>query len=140
MLKYAKCLCEACIFQWIHQAWTFPSPEFFSWKLIKIRKNHKMGHRASKIGFSGINRDGFFMKITFPRSVCVRNITFDRFLKIFKKNKKCQKNIIFLKSSKNHSEPVKKSKSRFVIFFPSEHHCLTVLHCTAHHDCYCARY
>ena len=47
-----------------------------------------MGHRGSKIGFSGINRDGFFMKITFPRSVCVRNITFDRFLKIFEKNRK----------------------------------------------------
>ena len=50
--------------------------------LKKLRK-HKMGHRGSKIGFSGINRDGFFMKITFPRSVCVKNITFDRFLKIF---------------------------------------------------------
>ena len=46
-----------------------------------------MGHRGSKIGFSGINRDGFFMKITFPMSVCVKNITFDQFLKILEKNK-----------------------------------------------------
>ena len=44
-----------------------------------------MGHRGSKIGFSGINRDGFFMKITFPRSVCLKNIFFARFLKIFEK-------------------------------------------------------
>ena len=41
------------------------------------KKSHKIGHRGSKIGFSGINRDGFHMKITFPRSVCVKNITFD---------------------------------------------------------------
>ena len=70
-----------------------------------------MGHRGSKIGFSGINRDGFFMKITFPRSVCVKNITFDRFLKIFEKSLKNVKNYIFSKSSKNRSEPVKNSKS-----------------------------
>ena len=72
-----------------------------------------MGRRGSKIGFSGINRDGFFMKITFPMSVCVKNITFDRFLKIFKKS---VKTCIFSKSSKNRSEPVKNSKSRFFNF------------------------
>ena len=70
-----------------------------------------MGHRGSKIGFSGINRDGFFMKITFPSSVCLKNITFERFLKIFEKNENIQKHVekmVFLKSSKNRSEPVKK--------------------------------
>ena len=60
-----------------------------------------MGRRGSKIGFSGINLDGFFMKITFSRSVCVRNVTFDRFLKIFKKIgnfRKREEKMIFLKS------------------------------------------
>ena len=79
-----------------------------------------MGHRGSKIGFSGTNLDGFFMKITFSKSVCVRNVTFDRFLKIFKKSeifKNMSTKLIFLKSSKNRSEPVKKSKSRFFHFF-----------------------
>ena len=55
-------------------------------------KIYKMGHRGLKIGSSGINRDGFFMKITFPRSVCVKNITFDRFLKIFDKLENVPKN------------------------------------------------
>ena len=52
-----------------------------------IRNGNQIGPRASKIGFSGLNRDGFFIKITFPRSVCVRSITFYRFLKIFEKMK-----------------------------------------------------
>ena len=56
-----------------------------------------MGHRGSKIGFSGINLDCFFMKITFPRSVCVKNITFDWFLKIFEKKSKIVKQNDFLK-------------------------------------------
>ena len=76
-----------------------------------------MGHRGSKIGFSGINRDGFFMKITFPRSVCVKSITFDRFLKIFEQKSKIVKIAFFSKSSKIRSEPVKISKSRFCLLF-----------------------
>ena len=79
-----------------------------------------MGRCGSKIVFSGINRDGFFMKITFPRSDRVRNVTFDRFLKIFEQNEHSQKHLekmIFLKPPKNRSEPVKKSKSRFCFFF-----------------------
>ena len=61
-----------------------------------------MGHRGSKIGFSGTNLDGFFMKITFSMSVCVRKVTFGRSLKIFEKKNENFKNIsdkmIFLKS------------------------------------------
>merc|ERR1712078_638437 len=72
----------------------------------KLRKIHKMGHRGSKIGFSSIDRDGFFMKITFPRSLSVRSIAFDSFLKIctknIKKNKKYQnRQKIILDRSKN---------------------------------------
>ena len=67
-----------------------------------------MGHRGSKISFSGINRDGFFMKITFPRSVCIRNATFYRFLKIFGEKTENAKQCIFSKSSENHFELVKK--------------------------------
>ena len=58
-----------------------------------------MGHRGSKIGFSGINRHGFFMKIMFSMSVCVKNVTLDRFLQIFEKTLKILKN---QKSSKTH--------------------------------------
>ena len=63
----------------------------FEQKIDKIWKNHKMGHRGLKIVFAGLNRDGFFMKIMFPRSVCVKNITFDVFLKIFVFFKNCFK-------------------------------------------------
>ena len=42
-----------------------------------------MGHRASKINFNRIIGTDFDLKITFPMSIRVRNVTFDRFLKIF---------------------------------------------------------
>ena len=67
-----------------------------------------MGHRGSKIGFDGIIGTDFDLKIIFPRSIRVRNVTFDRFLKIFEKK---LENLFFSKSSKNHYEPVKNSKS-----------------------------
>ena len=72
-----------------------------------------MGHRGSKIDFNRIIGTDFDLKITFPTSIRVRNITFDRFLKIFTKNreKKNGENMIFSKSPKNCFEPVKKSKS-----------------------------
>ena len=47
-----------------------------------------MGHRGSTIGFDGIIGTEFDLKITFPPSIRVRNVTFDRFLKIFGKNRK----------------------------------------------------
>ena len=50
-----------------------------------------MGHRGSKIGFDGIISTEFDLKITFPPSIRVRNVTFDRFLKIFEKNRKITK-------------------------------------------------
>ena len=56
------------------------------------------------------------MKIMFQMSICVRNVTFDRFLKIFKKTKNVE-NCIVSKSSKNHFEPVKKSKYYFFADF-----------------------
>ena len=74
-----------------------------------------MGHRGSKIGFDGIIGTDFDLKIIFPPSIRVRNVTFDRFLKIFghfqnKKNQINVKNVIFSKPTKKRSEPVKKSK------------------------------
>ena len=50
-----------------------------------------MGHRGSKIDFNRIIGTDFDLKITFPTSIRVRNITFDRFLKIFTKNRKFAK-------------------------------------------------
>ena len=50
-----------------------------------------MGPRASKIDFDRIILDGFDPIITFMRSVCVRNTTFDRFLKIFENLEKSMK-------------------------------------------------
>ena len=78
-----------------------------------------MGHRGSKIGFSGINRDGFFMKIMFSRSACVRNVTFDRVLKIFGRGGKREreKEKSFFKIVKNQFEPVKKSEYPFLFDF-----------------------
>ena len=52
-----------------------------------------MGHRGSKVGFSGINRDGLFMKIMFSKFVCSRNVAFDRGLKIFEHKNRIFKNI-----------------------------------------------
>ena len=72
-------------------------------KLQKSQKYHKMGPRASKIQDHGIILTDFDPKITFPTSIRVRNVTFDRFLKIFgKKSKNRRKNrkIIFFKISK----------------------------------------
>ena len=56
------------------------------------------------------------MKITFSMSVCVRNITFDRFSKIFEKITNVE-NLFFPKSSKTHVEPVKKLNSRVCLNF-----------------------
>ena len=81
----------------------------------KIKKCHKMGSHASKIGLSGINKHVFYTKNTFLTSIRARNITFDWFLKILMKNQKMKKNV-FSKFSKNHFELVKNSKSRFFIF------------------------
>ena len=75
-----------------------------------------MGHRGSKIGFSGINRDGFFMKITFPSSVCVKNITFDRFLKIFEKYQKMSKIAFFQNRQKIVLNRSKIQNLYFLIF------------------------
>ena len=52
-----------------------------------------MGSRTSKIDFSDFILDGFDPKITFPPSIRVRNITFDRFLKIFGNYEHFKKNV-----------------------------------------------
>ena len=49
------------------------------------RKIIKIGPRASKIDLNGIILGGFDPKITILMSISVRNLTFDRFLKIFEK-------------------------------------------------------
>ena len=66
-----------------------------------------MGHHGSKIDFSGIILGGFDPKITIPMPIRVRNLTFDQFLKIFRKQK-ITKKCFFSKSHENRSEPVKK--------------------------------
>ena len=62
-----------------------------------------MGHHGLKIDFSGIILGGFDPKITTPMSIRVRNLTFDQFLKIFRKVRKMRKNRpkIVLNRSKN---------------------------------------
>ena len=47
-----------------------------------------MGHHGSKIDFSGIILGGFDPKITIPMQIRVGNLTFEQFLKIFKKIEK----------------------------------------------------
>ena len=49
------------------------------------RKIIKMGPHASKMDLDGIILGGFDPKITILMSISVRNLTFDRFLKIFEK-------------------------------------------------------
>ena len=72
-----------------------------------------MGHHGSKIDFSGIILGGFDPKITIPMQIRVRNLTFEQFLKIFKKMENDEKKHVFSKPPENRSEPVKKSKYRF---------------------------
>ena len=89
--------------------------------MIKHDKNrktsHKIGHRGSKIGFSGINRDGFLMKITFPRSVCVRNVTLDRFLKISEKKIKKMSKISFFQNRQKIILNRSKNQNLDLLFF-----------------------
>ena len=73
-----------------HAAPTHPSHPIAPWLQggpKKLEKCHKIGPRGLKIDYNGIIRTVFDPKITFPTCVRVKNVTFDRFLKIFKKIK-----------------------------------------------------
>ena len=71
----------------------------------KSKKSHKMGHRGSKIDFNRIIGTDFDLKITFPTSIRVRNITFYRCLKIFEKAQKTNKQKVKTKTfSLNHQK------------------------------------
>ena len=56
-------------------------------------KCHKIGPRGTKIDYKGIILTDFDMKITFPTSIRVRNLIFDRFLK--QKTKQTENSPIF---------------------------------------------
>ena len=66
-------------------------------KLLKLFRQpcHEMGSRTSKIDFSDFILGGFHSKITILMSICVRDITFDRFLNIFQQRHKMWKICFF---------------------------------------------
>ena len=59
------------------------------WEIL--RKIIKMGPRASKINLDSTILGGFDIKIMFLMSVCVRNLTFHRFLAILGNFQKLKK-------------------------------------------------
>ena len=82
----------------------------------KSEKCHKIDPCGSKIDYNGIIRTVFDLKITFPTCVCVKNSTFDQFLKIFIitsskfQTKKNVKQMFFPRSPNKCFEPVTKNK------------------------------
>ena len=96
-----------------------------------------MGSCTSKMDFSDFILDGFDPKITFPPSIRVRNIIFDRFLKIFgnyehfKKN--IEKNVFFqnhpkivLNRSKKQNCPIFRYRYRYISVDPAVRYVLYV--------------
>ena len=75
-----------------------------------------MGHHGSKIDFSGIILGGFDPKITIPMPIRVRNLTFEQFWKIFRKNTKMTKNVFFQNRPKIVLNQSKNQNLDFFIF------------------------
>merc|ERR1712078_613107 len=57
------------------------------------KKCNKMGRRASKLRYSGTSRGCFDPKKIIMTSVCARNLTFERFLRIFEISKNVEKQL-----------------------------------------------